>query len=477
MISTLAVLTCLFQQPTPESVFRDWLAALNSKEIGQMEQFSLAHTNPPPGPAERAQRMLGVAQQGAPFRLIRVVKVLPGEIRVIIQDRNQMELGAVMRFDGPEFKVKGILLAPPDGLDAPPPKDYSGWSNLRGLAEAIQKDTDCPAIGVAVVRGGKLAQAVVGVREIGKNDPVVEDDPWSIGSIGKPLCTSLIGKLVEAGKLRWDMPLTEALKGIPMRPEYEAVTLEQIMHHRGCIPADLNFNPPMVQRIVGSAKSPMAIRENYAKDILSRPMIGKPGTQFVYSNAGFALLSVVIEHATGKPYEQAIREMLFKPLGMSHSYIGASTYPSNLPSGHVSKPGGGLAPENFRGPLETLVVGAGGGIYLSVSDLARFGQAHLWGLQGKDGFLKAATICHLHQGIPEGGPDGGSYACGWGIRRQPGLPLSHGHNGSNGTFRAALAIYPESDLVVAAIVNRGGEGDPSPSLQAVMAVARKYMKG
>jgi CubicO group peptidase (beta-lactamase class C family) len=121
-----------------------------------------------------------------------------------------------------------------------------------------------------------------------------------------------------------------------------------------------------------------------------------------------------------------------------------------------------------------LFAGAGGGIYMSAGDLARFGAMHLAGLQGKDGFLKAATVERLHRPESEGGPEGRGYACGWGVQNRPGLEPWHGHNGSNGTFRAELAVFPQANLVVAAMVNRGGESEPSPPLQAVLAAARRY---
>ena len=115
-------------------------------------------------------------------------------------------------------------------------------------------------------------------------------------------------------------------------------------------------------------------------------------------------------------------------------------------------------------------------MYMSLADLVTYGRAHLDGLRGKDSLLKAATIQRLHQGIPEGGPMGRKYACGWGIEQFPGIELAHTHNGSNGTMRAQLAMFPKAGLVVASFVNCGGESEPSPPLQAVLAVAKRYAK-
>jgi hypothetical protein len=59
------------------------------------------------------------------------------------------------------------------------------------------------------IRNGSLEQMTSGVRVINGNDPVVMGDPWSLGSIGKPICSTIIGKLIEIGKLRWDLALGE----------------------------------------------------------------------------------------------------------------------------------------------------------------------------------------------------------------------------------------------------------------------------
>jgi len=449
--------------------------AVNSKDKAKMEAFAAADCDPGVPPAERAQRLSRLAERGAPFKLIRVGRATESNLTGLMEDANGEQFNFVLNLTGSAAapRMMSLQLGPPEAVDAKPPQDYTGWTDLRTLAAAIRIATECPAIGVALIRDGRAQAVTDGVRELGKPETVGVDEPWSIGSIGKPLCSTIIGKLIEMGKLRFETTLAQAFPGIPMRPGYENVTLEQVMHHRGGIPEDLGMRRPQVDAIVGGETDPVKMRDRYVRDILARDPIAKPGERFVYSNAGYALLAHLAELQFGKPYEQVMRDVVFAPLGLDHSYIGAATYPKDFPAGHMPGPKG-LEPVNFRGPLEILYAGAGGGLYMSVGDLAKFGAAHLAGLQGKDGYLKAATVVRLHQAEPEGGPDGRAYACGWGVQNRPGLEPWHGHNGSNGTFRAELAVFPAANMVVAAIVNRGGESDPSPPLQAVLAIAKRY---
>jgi hypothetical protein len=50
----------------------------------------------------------------------------------------------------------------------------------------------------------------------------------------------------------------------------------------------------------------------------------------------------------------------------------------------------------------------------------------------------------------------------------------HTHNGSNGTMISQVAIFPKANMVVASFVNAGGDSEPAPPLQAILAIAKRY---
>jgi CubicO group peptidase (beta-lactamase class C family) len=484
-----------------QSTVKALLDALNSKDKEKILAFVKSHCSEKM--QSRAGRMVEVSEMGAPFKLL-TVKENGNEVEANLEDVNGVPVSLKMTIAA--GKIEGMMMR----AGGPGPmKDYSGWIDLAKLEETIRSDTQSPAMAIGILYSGKTEAVASGVREIGKPAAVKADDVFSIGSIGKPITSTLIGLLVEKGKLRWDETLSEVLPDMAMKPEYSKVTLEQILHHRGGIPQDLGMRKPQVDKIVQGETDPVKIRDNFSRDILSRDPIGKPGERFAYSNAGYQLLGHIAELKMGKPFEILVQEMIFKPLGMTHTYTGRDTLPIERPSGHVQGDGPRITgnretdpetkpadpqtwrPVNFTGPLEILFAPAGGGMYSTTKDLLKFGQMHMDGLNGKDGLLKAATIQRLHQGIPEGAvaesgatakatelPEGSMlYACGWGIESFPGTEVMHTHNGSNGTMRAQLAIFPKSGLVVAAFVNCGGEMEPSPPLLACIAIARRYATG
>ena len=107
--------------------------------------------------------------------------------------------------------------------------------------EAIRKKHDLPALAVVVVKDGQICdRAAVGVRKWGDPTPVTTNDVFHIGSCTKSMTATLAAMLIEEGKLRWDTTIAEVfpeLKG-KMDKQYETVTVEQLLHHRGGVPGD-----------------------------------------------------------------------------------------------------------------------------------------------------------------------------------------------------------------------------------------------
>ncbi|MEI8283042.1 MAG: serine hydrolase domain-containing protein, partial [Armatimonadota bacterium] len=294
--------------PVAANLIEQLVAALNSKDGSGLEPFLKEHASSAVPVADRLERMKGLAEQGAPFKIVKMIPSGPSELKALITDKGGMELGLKMTLTkDAEPKMDRLLAGPPDLLESAPTKSYANWSSLQSLADSICGDVKSPAMGIAVIRDGKMEKSVSGVREQGKTDKVSLDEPWSIGSIGKPLCSTVIGSLIESGKLKWDTTLGEVLGDLPMKPGYKDVTIEQIMHHRGGVPEDPGMRRPDVLRIVAGETDSVKIRQNYAKDILGRDLIAKPGQRFAYSNAGYALLGAIAEKVTGKQYEKLVR--------------------------------------------------------------------------------------------------------------------------------------------------------------------------
>lgn len=417
-------------------------------------------------------RLEGFRQQAAPMVYLRAGFKNAQLERHLVEDKAKEKLTLTLYTTGGDFpKIAGVMLEGEGMIDKAPAKTYNTWRDLQSLIDEIRKDSGVPAAGLAVFYKGKEEAFVSGVRRVGSDVLVGKDEIWQMGSIGKAMTATLIARLVEKGKLEWSTTLAEALPGFEMKPGYKDVTIAQLLRHRGGIPRDMNFTAQRVQEIAKGEKDPRKLRRQYALDILGREPISRPGESFAYSNAGYALAGVIAELAMDKTYEELMRQEVFDPLGMTTATADSRALTKDRPFGHLETESG-PRPHEISDELP-LFISPAGGISCSVFDLAKFGKAHMDGLAGRSTFLKKESFAELHRGEleDEGGP---LYACGWSIGPLSGSEIRHGHNGSNGSFVSELAFFPGQDLVVASVVNRGGEMDPSPPLQAVLALAKRY---
>jgi len=446
-----------------EADLRSFIDVLNAKDEGKLGDFIQSHFSADTPVAQRLERLKSLWAH-TPFTFSKILEQHSSGIVALVLDGDGVKTTWTVAYN--DDKIASVGIRAGTGGDPQPP----AWRDLPSLVRALRVEDGAPAMVAAMIlRTAKSAYAD-GVRTAGSADAAGVNDPWKIGSIGKPLCSSVIGRLIERGKLDWTSRLANFFPESSMRPEYRDVTLVDLMQHRGGIAPATDFQAIDVDRIVAGATRAPHIRANFARDLLTRMPVGPRGA-FAYSNGGYAILGSIAETVTGTPYEQLLHQHIFQPLALARGYTAADALPPH-PLGH-RRNGGRLEPVQIQGPLEKMLAPAGGGIWMSMQDLAQFGWAHLRGLNGYNGFLKSATIRRLHSGLPE--PDGRqSYACGWGVSQHPRAGTMHGHNGGDGTFLAEFGVFPGSGLVVASAVNAGG--DNGAPYRAILAVGERYFK-
>jgi CubicO group peptidase (beta-lactamase class C family) len=453
--------------------------AMNTQDQAKMEAFVSSAYSPKVGGnqplSQRAATLLSLSKRIGPLTLGDVISEKPNELVVHLKGRLELGLEMKMGFDPEDRGIAFVLIGGPGSQSGPSPKHYTGWKDLSDLLGRVKEDNKLPAIGLAAIKDGISDSAVVGEREIGKSDKALLTGRWLIGSITKSMTSTMIARLIDQGKLRWDTTVEQALPKLPMKDEYRKVTLLQLLHHRSGLPQDLFADLVFIAKASGGAKKPVEIRDNYARFILSREPIDKPDNKMAYSNAGYALAAHMAETVAGKPYEQLMKELVFDPLGMSTAIVGVPGAPDNPGAagqinGHVPD-AGSLKPHVLREPeLSAMFAPAGGGVSMSVGDLLKFAAYNLEGLRGHVTLMSPANFEVLHKPIGDE-----QYGCGWMVSSQFSRDPYHGHNGSDGTFRAEMAIWPEKNIAVVAIMNAGSITEPSPALQAVIAVYDRFL--
>jgi CubicO group peptidase (beta-lactamase class C family) len=190
------------------------------------------------------------------------------------------------------------------------------------------------------------------------------DDVFRIGSVSKQFAAAGLLKLVEAGKVSLDDPLS---KYIPDYPNGEHITVQELLNHTSGVKSYTS--------IASFIEGPVE------KDVTTTQLIAKfkdekadfaPGEGWAYDNSGYVLVGAVIEAASGKPWHEYLRTSLFEPLGLTHTFYGASpdAAAKQVP-GYSMDNGKFVAPKK----ISMTIPHAAGALLSNVDDLMKWNRA------------------------------------------------------------------------------------------------------
>ena len=288
----------------------------------------------------------------------------------------------------------------------------TGWAQekLVDLAPELgpmREEFKLPAIGAAVIVEGRLyGLGVVGVRKDGSEVRAEPNDPFHLGSCTKAMTASLIGLLVQQGKLQWETPIGEYLPELKerMHPDYREVTLVHLLSHRaGVPPMTAGFAPANSLQLlqIRAMKSPAAQRKRIAEIVLTQAPVNKPGEKEQYSNAGFTIAGVIAETVMGEDYEALLQRMFFEPLAMRSAGFGAMGTPGHIDAPWQHRKDGDKLIPIEPGPFSDNppFITPAGRVHCSMADWAKYIQCVLAAARGEEGLLPASCVAAV-EGAP-----------------------------------------------------------------------------
>ena len=140
------------------------------------------------------------------------------------------------------------------------------------------------------------------------------DDAFQLSSDSKMFTAEAIMLLQADGKLDYD---DDVRKYIPELP-YEGVTIRMLLTHRSGLPR----YDSMADEFWPDRNKPFSNEALIKMLAEKKPEVyGTPDGGYFYNNINYALLASVVERASGQHFEDFMRERIFEPLGMTHSYI------------------------------------------------------------------------------------------------------------------------------------------------------------
>lgn len=296
---------------------------------------------------------------------------------------------------------------------------------------------------VGVLEGTKREVTCHGVTSLETGCPVRRDTLFQIGSITKVFVATLVMRLVEQGALALDQPVSESLPEFQLRDPAAraAITVRHLLTHTSGIEGD-HFED------FGYGDDALA---RYVAALANVPLIHPPGAAWSYCNSGFSLAGRLIEVVTGQPFERAMREHLFEPLGLERTFFFVQDvlgYP--FAAGHrTSETGAVEVVRDFALPRS---VHPAGGIWATIDDLLTFAAFHLGTLPERQTLLSPSSVRAMQEPQVAAGNWADHYGLGWALW-SVGATRLVGHGGSTNGYQAHLTLIPERGVAIASLTN------------------------
>lgn len=301
---------------------------------------------------------------------------------------------------------------------------YIGMKHTVGLMIGILKD-------------GK--ESIYGYGETTKGNGRIPDANtlFEIGSISKTFTATLLAYYINEHKIRLDDPITKYLPdSVAANSNLNAITIEMLSNHTSGLPS------VPVNMYLGNKQDKLNPYKDYSKEMMFTFLKyyssgNKPGTEYGYSNLAVGLLGVILERISGMAYEQMVKTVICKPLGMGHT---VQHIDEKLMTNMVSV----YNEQGEHVPMWDFDAIAGAGCLRStVSDLLRYANANMQ--NDKTTLHKAMQLTHVVTSRKE--PQVG---LGWHYMRD--APMLW-HNGGTGGSCSFLAFYPDKKLAFVVLSN------------------------
>ena len=275
--------------------------------------------------------------------------------------------------------------APPQAIPQPEPvRPYVAPlpAQLQGFdayVENVRKTFDVPGIAVAIVKDGSVVlERGYGLRDREANAPVDAHTLFAIASNTKAFTAASLQMLAEDGKLEMTDRVIDHLPWFRMSDPYvtREMRIRDLLAHRSGLSlgaGDLLYWPTTDYSNAEVAKR--------LKDV---PLTGGFREQYAYDNILFGVAQLVVEAASGMPYDRFLQARIFAPLGMAETRYNSDHLQGidNVATGYAKADFKDLVPA----PRMTWSnVGGAGGIYSSVHDLSKWVRVQLAGGAIADG--------------------------------------------------------------------------------------------
>jgi CubicO group peptidase (beta-lactamase class C family) len=299
------------------------------------------------------------------------------------------------------------------------------------------------AIGVSQAGQPVLTRAY-GMANLEYGVPNTPETIFESGSVAKQFTAATVVLLAQDGKLSLD---DDIRKYLPEVPNFgKTITIQHLLTHTSGVRDQWGL-----LSIKGLGPGTQVHTLATILDLVQhqKALNFEPGTEYLYSNTGYALAAIIVERASGQPLAKVSDDRLFRPLGMTNTQWRddftrivknrATAYDGNSQRG-------------FRTDMPFTNVHGNGGLLTTVGDLLKW-NAFLDNPSVLPGGASLVAALQTPMILTNGKSI--TYALGLVVSSQDAI-REVAHNGATAGYRTFLARYPDQKLSVAVLCNAGG---------------------
>lgn len=348
----------------------------------------------------------------------------------------------------PAIRIIGIvsllclILTPSSAAQSGGSPDYSeAVAQARDVLEKIVAEDGFVGVSVSVGVGDSIVFAEgAGFAHEERQEAATPDHQFRIYSLAKPMTGVALARLWEEGRIDLDAPIETYLPSL--NPALHGISARQLVGHLSGI---RHYKKGEWLKV---SKSPCASPAEALVAFASDPLEHVPGSQLSYSSFGFVLLSAVMEAAADQPFLDYITHRVFEPAEMTSIQLDDPNAERPLRAQPYE-----YRRRKFREARfvdNTCKMGAGG-FTASSNDVARFGLALM-----NHQLVQPSTLEMILTSMKDASGEDTQYGFGLAVSTDAEGRGYAVHSGGAIGGRAALFLYPETNIVVAITANSEG---------------------
>ena len=207
------------------------------------------------------------------------------------------------------------------------------------IARLVGESGFSGVVSLAPLGSGPSLDLAFGLADRSHRVPNTVETRFAMASGCKIFTAMAVGSLIQEGRIGLDTTLADCVRSRQFHFG-STVTVGQLLNHTAGVPD--YFDEELESDYGALWRERPCYRMTSVRDFLplfeNAPMKAPPGQGFLYCNAGFVLLGLVIEELTGRDFREVVAERIFRPCGMTRSgYFAMDALPDNTALGYLSE--------------------------------------------------------------------------------------------------------------------------------------------